>query len=223
MNRSAEQDMENDSMPKLTLTYFDFDGGRGEPARLALSIAGIPFEDHRVTSDAWPSLKPQMPYGALPVLEVDGHPLSQSNAISRYIGKLANLYPADAWQAALCDEVMDAIEDIGQQIVATFPIQNAAEKKAAREKLASGPIPLYLARLHSQLEQRGEYFADGRLTMADLRVFVWIRHLRSGALDHVPADLVDRTGPALVRHAERVSGHPAISAYYTRRRSAQGK
>jgi hypothetical protein len=31
-------------MPKLKLTYFDFHGGRGEPARLALSIGGIPFE-----------------------------------------------------------------------------------------------------------------------------------------------------------------------------------
>ena len=31
-------------MPKLKLTYFDFHGGRGEPAKLALSIGGIPFE-----------------------------------------------------------------------------------------------------------------------------------------------------------------------------------
>lgn len=211
-------------MPKLTLTYFDFDGGRGEPARLALSIAGIEFEDRRVIPDAWPSLKTQTPFGALPVLEVDGCTLSQSNAINRYIGKLANLYPADAWQAALCDEVMDAVEDIGQKIATTFPIENAAEKKAAREKLASGPITLYLSRLHSQLQERGgEYFADGRLTMADLRVYVWVRHLRSGALDHVPADLVDRTAPALVGHAERISAHPAISAYYTRRRSTHTK
>ena len=30
-------------MPKLKLTYFDFHGGRGEPARLALSMGGIPF------------------------------------------------------------------------------------------------------------------------------------------------------------------------------------
>jgi len=35
-------------MQKIKLSYFDFHGGRGEPARLALSIAGIPFEDDRV-------------------------------------------------------------------------------------------------------------------------------------------------------------------------------
>jgi prostaglandin-H2 D-isomerase / glutathione transferase len=208
-------------MPKLALTYFDFDGGRGEPARLALAIAGIEFEDRRVPLDAWTGRKSQMPYGALPVLEVDGRELTQSNTINRYVGKLANLYPADPWQAALCDEVMDAVEDIGQQIVVTFPMKDPAEKKAARERLAAGPISLYLSRLHAQLQQRGgEYFADGRLTVADLRVFVWIRHLRSGALDHVPTDLAERVGPSLVRHAERLSAHPSIGAYYTRRRSA---
>lgn len=208
-------------MSKLGLTYFDFDGGRGEPARLALSIAGIEFEDRRVPLDAWPALKSQMPYRALPVLEVDGHELTHSNAINRYVGKLAKLYPADPWQAALCDEVMDAVEDIGQQIVATFPMKDAQEKRAARERLASGPIPVYLSRLHTQLQQRGgEYFADGRLTVADLRVFVWIRHLRSGVLEHIPVELVEQAGPSLVRHAERVAAHPSINAYYMKRRSA---
>ena len=31
-------------MAKLKLSYFDFHGGRGEPARLALSMGGVPFE-----------------------------------------------------------------------------------------------------------------------------------------------------------------------------------
>ena len=34
-------------MPQLKLTYFDFHGGRAEPARLAMAIGGIAFEDHR--------------------------------------------------------------------------------------------------------------------------------------------------------------------------------
>ena len=34
-------------MAKLKLTYFDFDGGRGEPARLALHIAGVIFSSRR--------------------------------------------------------------------------------------------------------------------------------------------------------------------------------
>src|SRR6266550_4247202 len=99
-------------MQKIKLTYFDFHGGRGEPARLALSIAGIPFEDDRVPGADWPRRKPSTPFGSLPVLEVDGAIVTQSNGINRYVGKLADLYPSDPWQAALCDEAMEAVEDI---------------------------------------------------------------------------------------------------------------
>ncbi len=42
-------------MAKLKLTYFDFDGGRGEPARLALHIGGIAFEDHRISGKDCPA------------------------------------------------------------------------------------------------------------------------------------------------------------------------
>ena len=77
-------------MPKLKLTYFDFHGGRGEPARLALSIAGIPFEDDRVLGTDWPRRKPSTPFGSLPVLEVDDAIVTQSNGINRYVGKLVS-------------------------------------------------------------------------------------------------------------------------------------
>jgi hypothetical protein len=40
-------------MTKPKLTYFDLHGGRGEPARLALSLGGIPFEDDRVQFTDW--------------------------------------------------------------------------------------------------------------------------------------------------------------------------
>ena len=201
-------------MAALKLSYFDFHGGRGEPARLALSIAGIAFEDDRIPPADWPRRKADTPFGALPVLEVDGQALAQSNAINRYVGKLAGLYPSDSWQAALCDEAMEAVEDIGNKIVATFNLPDE-EKKTQREALVAGPLTFYLTRLQQRLETHGgQYFADGRLTIADLKVFVWIRSLKSGVLDHVPPDLPDRVAPRLVAHYERVRSHPGVQAYY---------
>ena len=202
-------------MHSIRLTYFDLHGGRGEVARLAMFIGGIDFEDRRIKFDDWPDLKPKTPFGGIPVLEVDGETVAQSNGINRFVGKLADLYPTDPWQAALCDEAMDAVEDITSQIVATFFIQDEEERKTKRQSLADGPISFYLARLQSRLEARGDqYFADNRLTVADLKGFVWIRHLRSGNLDHVPRDLPDRIAPLLVEHYERVKNHPKIKAYY---------
>jgi glutathione S-transferase len=203
-------------MAKLKLTYFDFHGGRGEPARLALSIGGIVFEDDRVAPSDWERRKGDTPFGALPVLEVDGQIVAQSNAINRYVGKLADLYPSDPWQAALCDEVMEAVEDIINKINATLFLSEE-QKKAQRKALVDGLIPFYLTRLQQRLEAHGgRYFAADRLSVADLKVFVWIRHLRSGALDHVPTDLPDLVAPKLVEHYERVKNDPRVEAYYAK-------
>lgn len=204
--------------PKLV--YFDIDGARGEAARLAMAIGGVPFEDDRVKFADWESRKANTPFGALPVLEVDGQTVAQSNGINRYVSKLAGLYPSNAWQAALCDEAMDAVEEIATKVWATTFLP-AAEKKAQRESLAAGPLSHSLDRLQRRLAARGgQYFADGRLTVADLKVFVWIHHLRSGQLDHVPVDLADRVAPRLVEHHDRVKEHPAIKAYYAKRNVA---
>lgn len=207
-------------MSKLKLSYFDFDGGRGEPARLALSIGGIPFDDHRVAGKDWPAFRDSTPFLAMPTLEVDGTVYTQSNSINRYVGRLAGLYPADPVQAFLCDEAMDAAEDISTRIASTLDMTPEAKQKA-REELVAGRLPRYLRQFQAKLQAAGgEYFADGRLTVADLKVFIWVRWLRSGALDHIPKDLVDRTAPALVTHFERLSKHPKIVEYYQRRKAA---
>lgn len=204
-------------MADMKLTYFDFHGGRGEPVRLALTMGGVPFEDDRVAVVDWPQRKEGTPLGALPVLEVDGKALSQSNSIMRYVAKLTGLYPSDFWQAALCDEAMDAVEDVTNEIQRTMFVTDD-EKKARREELAEGQIPLYLKRLNQNLAAHGgRYFADDRLTIADLKVAMLIRQLRSGILDHISTDLPDRVAPELVEHFQRVMKDPAIAAYYAKR------
>jgi glutathione S-transferase len=205
-------------MAKLTLTYFDFDGGRGEPARLALHIGGVAFEDKRIPGPEWPKHRESMPFRAMPVLEVDGKVIAHSNTINRYVGKLAGLYPKDDWQAALADEAMDAAEDLGTRIGNTIQLGDA-DKKKSREDLATNAVPRFLEQLAARLQAAGgEWFADKRLTVADLKVSGLVRWLRSGALDHIPKDIVDRVAPSLVKHAERVAANPKVAAWYAARK-----
>jgi glutathione S-transferase len=204
-------------MPKLVLTYFDFDGSRGEVARLALNIAGVAFEDRRIPRKDWAAVRDQYPFQALPVLEVDGRVIAQSNTINRYVGKLAGLYPKDDLQAALVDEVMAAIEDVTAKIGATFALEGEAKQKA-REALAAGALLRYLQQLEARLKAGGgEWFVENRLTVADLKCFLFVRWLKSGALDHIPGDIVERHAPLLAKHLERVRSHPKITAYYAAR------
>ncbi len=205
-------------MPKIVLTYFDIDASRGEAPRLAMIVAGLPFEDRRIPRSEWAAQRDQYPFQSLPVLEVDGKVLAHSNTINRYVGKLTGLYPKDDWQAAQVDEVMDAIEDITTRIGATFALEGEAKKKA-RETLAAGSITRFLQQLNARLKAGGgEWFVDRRLTVADLKCFLFVRWLKSGALDHIPADLVDQQAPLLAKHLERVSNHPKIASYYAARK-----
>lgn len=201
-------------MPKLKLTYFDFPGGRAEPARLAMTIGGIPFEDFRFPPGDFPEICKTTPLNQVPTLEVDGQLVTQSDAITRYVGKLAGLYPTDELQALLCDEVLSALEDVNVKIGATFGM-TGDELKNARLALAAGPLSKYLRWLQAQLERHGgEFLADNRLTVADLKAFVILRWLASGKLDHIPTDLVDTVAPRLKAYVERVAATPAIARYY---------
>ncbi len=204
-------------MPSYKLTYFDFDGGRAEPIRIALHAAGVVFEDVRISFQQFGELRLDFPFHTVPVLEIDGQAITQSNAISRYVGKMAGLYPVDAIPALYCDEVLDAMEDLNHYIVRTFGLEGD-ELKRAREKLVSGWLAVYLRGLNRLLDRGGgEFFAGGKLTMADLKVFVQTRALLAGVLDHVPTDIVEQDAPDLLDHLKRISADPRVVAYYATR------
>jgi prostaglandin-H2 D-isomerase / glutathione transferase len=201
-------------MTQLKLTYFDFHGGRAEPARLAMAIGGIAFEDHRFSFPEFAEVRKATPFGQVPTLQVDGVQVTQCDAILRYVGKLAGLYPTDPFQALLCDEVTYVVEETNVKFGPSFRMTGDAQKEA-RTALVNNVLPVYLTWLQNQLAAHGgEYFADGRLTIADLKVFVDMRGLNSGRLDHVPADIVEVIAPALNAHMRRIAQTPAVAKYY---------
>ena len=203
-------------MSQLKLTYFDFHGGRAEPARLALHIGGIAFEDDRFGFANFAEVRKSTPLGQVPVLHVDSVQVTQSDAITRYVGKLADLYPLDAFQALLCDEVLDGVEDVNVKLGTTFGLTGDALKEA-RTALVNGALPQYLGWLQAQLQAHGgQFFADNRLTIADLKVFTFIQGLNSGRLDHVPTDLVEKVAPLLAVYMQRIAQTPAIAQYYAK-------
>jgi glutathione S-transferase len=157
-----------------------------------------------------------MRFNCVPVLEFDGVTVTQSNAMARFVGKKAGLYPKNDVQALYCDEAMGVIEDLLHKVVHTFGLEGD-ELKAAREKLADGWLTVFLKGLDELLERGGDYFADNRLTVADLKVFGITRWLMSGQLEHIPTDLVERVAPLLIGHEQRVTNDPVVIAYYASR------
>eukprot|EP00899_Mesostigma_viride_P022236 jgi/Mesvir1/3197/Mv16350-RA.1 len=198
--------------PKLKVTYFDMKG-RAEPTRVALTIGGIPFEDERVTREAFMAMKPSLPFGSLPSLEVDGKVFAQSNAMLRYVGKLTGLYPTDPVEALKVDQILDGFEDNGATIRPSYMEKDEAKKLEMRKALTApdGGLTRYTSALSRLVEGEAHAVGDS-LTIADVAIYCNINLLKSGYLDGIPRDWVDQYEP-LMRVYNTVKAHPAVVAW----------
>jgi glutathione S-transferase len=202
------------AMNKPKLTYFDAPVSRGEECRLALHLAGIDFEDVRVDSAAWPALKEQTPYGGLPVLELPGHPpLAHSNAILVLIGRRHGLHPADDFEAARHEGMMQHVEDL-RAVVAPTIHMGAAEKKAAREALMAGFLPAWAR--YAEKNISGEpFFAGAKLHVVDLKLHMAVRWFIGGKVDHIPATLFSSYRKLMGVH-DAVRDHAGVKSWYAK-------
>ena len=204
-------------MSAIKLTYFDFDGGRGEPVRIALHAAKLDFEDHRISFNEFAKSRDDFPFRCAPVLQIDAETYSQSNAMLRFVGKQADLYPADPVQALYCDEVIESAEDLMHHIVHTFGLEGEA-LKLARQELSHGWLTTFIRGFGELLKRGGgRYFAGNKLSVADIKIYMQVRSLQAGTLDHVPTDLVESVSPALAEHTQRIHDEPIVRSYYDAR------
>jgi glutathione S-transferase len=202
-------------MAKPKLTYFDAPVSRGEECRLALHLAGVDFEDVRLKREDWPALKPQTPFGGLPLLEMPGKPvLAQSNAILAFIGRTHGLHPKDDFEAARHESVMHFVEELRSTVSPTLRIEDAAEKKKAREALVATTIPTWAARAEKLI--KGPFFAGDQLNVVDLKLHSIVKWFTSGNLDHIPTT-VFADFPKLTGVHQAVREHPGVKAWYAKK------
>ena len=203
-------------MTKAKLTYFDAPVSRGEECRLALHLAGIEFEDHRIGGDEWAALKPTTPYGSLPLLELPGHPvLAQSNAILTLIGRRHGLHPRDDFEAARHEAMMQHVEDLRMNISPTMRLADPEEKRKARVQLAETFIPTWATHAERHISPDGPFFGGAALQVVDLKLNLCVRWLRGGALDHIPATVLAPFA-GLNRVHDAVRDHAGVRAWYAR-------
>lgn len=178
-------------LDSFKVTYFDVAGSRGEELRLALAIAGAPFEDVRVKRPDYPAQKAQYPFPSLPVLEINNqHVISQTNAALRYIGLTFDLYPTDRLAAAKMDVVMDAVEDLRHKISPTLSMRDQGEKSDVRKRIAGEYIP-HWGKGVEQYFGAGPFLTGARPSVADIKLFVLNKWISSGMIDDIPATVFD--------------------------------
>eukprot|EP00899_Mesostigma_viride_P023281 jgi/Mesvir1/4137/Mv13049-RA.1 len=199
-------------MAPMKLSYFDL-RGRAEPIRLALSIAGIEFQDDRVSREHFPEMKPSLPFGSLPVLEIDGTMYAQSNALLRYVGRLTGLYPQDPLAALKVDQILDGFEDASTAMRPSLMETDNQKKLEMRQGLIGpeGGLTRYIGAI-SRLIGGDGYAVGNSLTIADLVIYNDINWFKMGILDGIPSSWVDSYQP-LMKVWSTVARHPKVQAW----------
>ncbi len=180
-----------------------------------MHLAGVDFEDVRIKFDAWPDMKAQTPYGALPVFEMPGmSPLAQTNAILVLIGRRHGLHPSDGFEAAQHEAMMNHVEDLRANVGPTLRLKDP-EKKAAREALATGFMPAWAQFAEKNIADGGPFFAGGKLNVVDLKLHLAVRWFIGGNVDHIPATIFAGY-PRLMRVHDAVRDHAGVKSWYAK-------
>jgi prostaglandin-H2 D-isomerase / glutathione transferase len=216
----------------IKFTYFNFEG-RGEAIRLALVLSKTKFEDVRVDFPDWPALKPTLPGGLLPVLQIDNGPiLTQSTAILRLVGKKYSdtLYPAKDEYAI--DEAMGIVDDMvhGWEPCEFFgliytklghpeDLLGRDEGKEIIEKMRTNwiknELPGFAKRITEMLEKNGGWFATKEgPSIADCKLVPFLRTFTCGHIEHVAPDTLEAY-PALIEYVKRFCALDLIKGRYT--------
>ncbi|KAK0395163.1 hypothetical protein QR680_001149 [Steinernema hermaphroditum] len=202
-------------MPVYKLSYFGV-RALGETARLLFHYAGVPFEDVRVAHEDWPALKAKMPWGQLPVLEVDGHAIPQSFAIYRYLANEFGLAGKDALEKAEVDGIADAFKDFYTEIARGFIYIYGGfvegDLEAAHKNVFLPAAEKFLPIFENILEKSGSgYFVKSGLTWVDFYVANSLFTIANASPDSLKAY------PLLSKLKDTIHSLPQLKKYLSER------
>ncbi|CAJ0579695.1 unnamed protein product, partial [Mesorhabditis spiculigera] len=197
------------------LYYFP---GRGfaEPTRMMFKLADEAFEDVRIDQTQWPNHKASMPFGKMPVLEVDGEKIPESSAIARFVARKFGFGGQTPVQMAWVDAIVDGFKDYYKEITdyyyTALGFMNKGDKQELYKTVYIPARDKYFGNLEERLEKNGTGFLVGdSVTWADLVV---ADHMTTILLHH--ADAFDNF-PKVQALKKRVDEIPQIAAWIKER------
>ena len=157
-------------MSKYILHYF-WVNGRAQISRAILSYSKANWTNVVVKREDWPKLKTSelCEYEQLPVLEVDGKKLCESQAINLYLGETFKLMGKDAEENYQIVNLLMTFEDYTIQVYETITCTDEAKKAELRTKVQE-KIKFFLGKFEKRYVElgKGKYFLGDKFTLADI-------------------------------------------------------
>jgi glutathione S-transferase len=195
--------------------------GRAEVMRLIFAVAGVDYTDERVDFGAGlAAVKPLAPFGQLPLLEVDGKMLCQSNACARYLARQFKLAGKTDLEQAQADMIVDCLEDALKPIFAfTFETKDETKKAEQKKKFLEEQLPQHLTYLDNLLKKNhggDKFFVGTELTWADLALINYLSWI-----DIAEGSARLAKYPKVKALRERVEALPKVAAWIAKRPQSQ--
>eukprot|EP00854_Cymbomonas_tetramitiformis_P016855 gene16855-20024_t len=194
-----------------TLHYFH-GRGRAEQARWMLAATGVPFENKCLdTAHDFQKLKDDglLLFEQVPLLEIDGLKLTQSQSIVRYLARRGNMYGSSPSDYVQCDMIADAINDF-QSAIISYPF--SSDRVAHLQNLLSAVkryCPMFEKILGGNKEGGAVFLVGPSLTYPD----VLMAQILTAHIEILPECL--QSYPGLCKLRSHVLSLPGVSEYLT--------
>lgn len=150
---------------EATLYYF---GGRGlaDQLRWMLAATEVPFTQKIISQrQQFERMSSQLPFGQLPLLQMDGLEIVQSQAAVRYLARRGGIGGRTEGEVLKCDLIAEAVRDLlGLLCAAPF-------KRMTRTRTRTKPDATPSEEQQQQQEEPSEEWAAHRQLMADKWAF----------------------------------------------------
>jgi len=192
-------------LPELRLIYLPF-RAMAEPTRFMLHFANIPYTDELIWGPAFQREKALdgFPFDKTPILEIDGQRIAQSGSISRYVAKLAGLYPRDPLECAFADHIFE----MGQEMCTINPLINCFtgyHHQSVKFEYFRG-LPRIFENLERQLGDK-KYFGGVEPNFADFQMLHYLLNI------FLSEDDCFSRNPTIRRYTLEMSELPGVREY----------
>ncbi|KAK0395161.1 hypothetical protein QR680_001148 [Steinernema hermaphroditum] len=196
------------------LIYFDI-RNLAETARLMFECSGTKYEDVRISASEWSELKKSTPFGMLPVLEVNGKPVYESQAINRYLAGILGFGGRNNFENAQLDAVADSFKDFRSAVRPFIYVaggMNEGDTEELRKTALLPAVESYFPKFCERLKASSSSFLfDFGVSWVDFDIADCLYTL-VGFDQH----LLDNY-PELGRLVTAVREIPSLKSYYERR------
>ncbi|XP_050677253.1 glutathione S-transferase 2-like [Leptidea sinapis] len=195
-------------MENVKVYYFPIKA-LAEGIRMLLAYGDQKFEDIRISGEDWPTFKPSMPFGQMPVLEINGKKYAQTLAIMRFLGRKYGLVGDDIEQDFEIDQNVDFFVDIRIKASAVHYESDENVKAKKHNELAKDFYPVVLKKLDEIIASNNGHIALGKLTWGDFLI--------AGMYDcfklHLQMPDLDQKYPNIKKIKDSVLTIPTVKAF----------